>query len=167
MIGKNIFINSFISFAGVVLICFGSNTLAQSKSNDSQELKNTSIFSPFKKFNSGTEVDLDKGKNIVTMFSLDCEDCMETAKKIDEINITSKIPPVYFLFLGTEDQVDDFFSATQCRFPYIILESSIFFSLLDAPYPPRVCIMMNGKIISDFKAGNEFTKEKFKNALLY
>jgi hypothetical protein len=100
------------------------------------------------------------------MFSLDCDDCMETAKLIGEMSKSIKLPPVHILFLGTEDQVEIFFTVAECRFPYKILDPSAFFSLLNAPYPPRVCVMKDGKMMNDFKAGNEISKEKLQNALL-
>jgi hypothetical protein len=164
---KNINIAIFIFFEGILLVFSGHHHLyAQNKSKENS-LHSTSIFSPFKKFSGATEVDLDKGKNIVTMFSLDCEDCMETAKQIGEISKEIKLPSTYFLFLGTEEQIEDFFAEAQCRYPYIILDPSTFFSIIDAPYPPRVCLLTEGKITADFKAGNEFTKEKLKNALTH
>jgi hypothetical protein len=127
--------------------------------------KTNSVFSSFSKFSDGKETNLDKGVNIVTMFSLDCENCMQTAKQLGEMKKIEKLPSIYFLFLGTEEQVEDFFSVAECRFPYLILETSQFFLLLDAPYPPRVCLLNQGRINADFKAGNEFTKEKLKSVL--
>jgi hypothetical protein len=163
---KNILFR-ILKFAIVVLYIFSNNpdTRAQNKTSENAGVKNISIFSPIRKFNVGAEVDLDKGKHLVIMFSLDCDDCMGTAKQICEMNKSGKLPPVHILFLGVEDDVENFFTIAACRFPYKILEPQTFFSLLDAPYPPRVCVMNDGKIMADFKAGNEFSKEKLENAL--
>jgi hypothetical protein len=164
---KNVLSSQLKYYTALLLLFFTIiSAEAQNKTSENQETKNISSFAPFKKFNEGAEVDLNKGQHLVSMFSLDCDDCMETAKLIGEMNKSVKLPPVHILFLGTEDQVENFFTVAECRFPYKILDAQTFFSLLDAPYPPRVCIMKDGKIMADFKAGNEISKEKLEKALL-
>jgi hypothetical protein len=126
--------------------------------------KKVSAYAPYKKFNTEV-VDLDEGRKIVTLFSLDCEHCMETAKKIGELAKRRKLPPTYFLFWGTEDQVENFFKVAQCRYPYKIIDPSAFFQLLGSlPSPPKVSYMCNGNVIAEFDT-NSFSAEKLDEAL--
>ncbi len=128
-------------------------------------VKKVSAYAPFKKFSDGSVADLDDGRKIVTLFSLECEHCMETAKKIGELSRKRSIPSTYFLFWGTEDQVENFFKVAQCRFPYKIIDPSTFFQLLgSAPSPPRVNLMCNGNMVADFD-NSTFTIEKLEEAL--
>lgn len=113
--------------------------------------KKTSEFAAFKKFSNGTVADLDDGRKIVTLFSLECEHCMETAKQIGELGRRKTLPGVYFLFWGTEDQVENFFKVAQCRYPYKIIEPEVFFPLLGkAPAPPRIVYLHNGNVMADW-----------------
>lgn len=128
-------------------------------------VKKVSAYAPFKKYNDGITADLDNGRKIVTLFSLECEHCMETAKKIGELSRKRAIPQPYFLFWGTEDQVENFFKVAQCRFPYKIIEPTTFFQLLgSAPSPPKVTFLCNGNVIADFD-NSTFTIEKLEEAL--
>ncbi len=128
-------------------------------------VKKVSAYAPFKKFSDGVVADLDNGRKIVTLFSLECDHCMETAKKIGELSQKKSIPPVYYLFWGTEDQVENFFKVAQYRFPYKIIEPSTFFQLLgSAPSPPKVSVLCNGNIVADFD-NSTFSIEKLEEAL--
>jgi len=46
--------------------------------------KNNSVFAKYSKFSTGA-VDLDSGKVIVCLFSLDCDHCQETNKILNEL----------------------------------------------------------------------------------
>jgi hypothetical protein len=128
--------------------------------------KKVSNYAPFKKFSDGTMADLDDGRKIVTLFSLECEHCMETAKQIGELSKKRKLPPTFFLFWGSEDQVENFFKVAQCRFPYKIIDPSTFFQLLGtAPSPPKVTFLCNGNTIAEFDHKNSFTIDKLETAL--
>lgn len=128
-------------------------------------IKKVSLYAPFKKFNDGIYADLDDGRKIVTLFSLECEHCMETAKKIGELSKKRQLPPTFFLFWGTEDQVENFFKVAQYRFPYKIIEPSTFFQLLgSAPAPPKVSVLCNGNLIADFD-NSSFSLDKLEEAL--
>jgi hypothetical protein len=128
-------------------------------------VKKASDYAQFKKFNDGMVADLDDGRKIVTLFSLDCEHCMETAKKIGELSRKRQIPPTYFLFWGSEDQVENFFKVAQCRFPYKIIDPPVFFKLLgSAPAPPKVSFLCNGNSIAEFD-NKTFSIEKLEEAL--
>ncbi|HVD98254.1 MAG TPA: MauE/DoxX family redox-associated membrane protein [Cytophagaceae bacterium] len=128
-------------------------------------VKKVSSYAQFRKFSDGVVADLDDGRKIVTLFSLECEHCMETARKIGELSRKRTIPPTFFLFWGTEDQVENFFKVAQCRFPYKIIEPVTFFQLLGtAPSPPKVSVLCNGNLIADFD-NNTFSSEKLEEVL--
>ena len=114
--------------------------------------KTNSIFSKYSKFSIGT-VDLDSGKVIICLFSLDCDHCQETNKILNELKKKySNFPCVYILALGNESEIDNFFTAGNGKFPYLIITPDEFYPLLDkANYPPRLVFMDNGNIIGDFE----------------
>lgn len=125
----------------------------------------TSIYASFKNFSDGVTANVDKGTSIVALLSLECEHCMETARKIGELSKEQKIPPVYFLFFGSPGELDHFFEVAKYRFPYKIIEPQVFFPLLgDNPSPPRVSVLKEGNIVADYNF-ESFSKEKLKKAI--
>jgi hypothetical protein len=125
----------------------------------------TSIYASFKNYSDGITANVDKGTSIVALLSLECEHCMETARKIGELSKEQKIPPVYFLFFGSPGELDHFFEVAQYRFPYKIIEPQVFFPLLgDNPAPPRVSVLKEGNMIADYNF-ESFSKEKLKKAI--
>lgn len=124
-----------------------------------------SIYAGFKNFSDGVTANIDKGTSIVCMLSLECEHCMETARQIGEMNKEEKLPPVYFLFFGSQGQVEPFFDVAKYRFPYRLVEPQVFFPLLgDISSPPRVSVLKEGNIVADFD-NDSFSKEKLKKAV--
>jgi len=113
--------------------------------------KINSVFTKYSKFITGA-IDLDSGKVIVCLFSLDCDHCQETNKILNELKKKHlNFPGVYILALGDESAVDNFFTVGGGKFPYLIITPEDFFPLLDkANYPPRLVVMDNGKLIGDF-----------------
>jgi hypothetical protein len=127
--------------------------------------KTTSIFAPYKSFSSGINTNLDAGKNIVCLFNVDCDHCMNTAKELVEWNKANKLPPVYILFWGEESQKDAFFKFAGGTFPYAFVDAGKFFRLLDkAPSPPRVVVLNEGNIVGDFTS-DTFKKDALLNAI--
>jgi hypothetical protein len=127
--------------------------------------KTTSIFAPYKSFSSGITTNLDAGKNIVCLFNVDCDHCMNTAKQLVEWNKENKLPPVYILFWGEESQKDAFFKFAGGSFPYAFVDAGKFFRLLDkAPSPPRVVVLNEGNIVGDFTS-DTFKKDALLNAI--
>jgi hypothetical protein len=127
--------------------------------------RTTSIFAPYKIFSSGINTNLDAGKNIVCLFNVDCDHCMNTAKELVEWNKANKIPPVYILFWGEESQKDAFFKFAGGTFPYAFVDAGKFFRLLDkAPSPPRVVLLNEGNIVGDFTS-DTFKKDALLNAI--
>ena len=126
--------------------------------------KTTSIFAAYKSFNTGI-TNLDSGKNIVCLFNVDCDHCMQTAKDLVEWNKANKLPPVYILFWGEESQKEAFFKFAGGTFPYAFIDAGKFFRLLDkAPSPPRVVVLNEGNIVGDFTSKKN-KKEALNNAI--
>lgn len=113
--------------------------------------KVNSVFSKYTKFNTGT-VDLNSGKKIVCMFSLDCDHCMISNKILQSLKKKhADFPGVYILALGEEDAIESFFIDGGGKFPYSIIPPYEFFPLLEkANSPPRIVVMDNGNILDEF-----------------
>jgi hypothetical protein len=127
--------------------------------------RTTSIFAPYKTFSTGINTDLDAGKNIVCLFNVDCDHCMQTCKDLIEFNKANKLPPVYILFWGDESQKDAFFKFAGGSFPYAFVDAGKFFRLLDkAPSPPRVVVLNEGNIVGDFTS-DTFKKQALLDAV--
>ena len=127
--------------------------------------KTTSIFAPYKNFSTGITTNLDAGKNIVCLFNVDCDHCMNTCKELIEINKANKLPPIYILFWGDESQKEAFFKIAGGSFPYAFIDAGKFFRLLDkAPSPPRVVVLNNGNIVGDFTS-DTFKKQALLDAV--
>jgi hypothetical protein len=138
------------------------------KKNDDTEKPNhpkaVSVFATFKEFSNNQNVNLDDGIKLVCLFSLDCEDCMETAHKLGEAKKQWKnFPPLYILFLGSEDQVKGFFEFAETNFPYKIIPPQTFFPLIKN-YPPRIVLLNNGNIIGDWGYEN-FSLDNLKKII--
>lgn len=113
--------------------------------------KVSSVFTKYTKF-SGKTVDVNSGKKIICLFSLECEHCQESNKILQELKKSAAdFPEVYILAFGEEPEVDGFFSAGGGKFPFTIIPPEEFFPLLDkANNPPRIVVLDNGNIISEF-----------------
>lgn len=127
-----------------------TETSIEEQKTSNEKLKIKSVFASFREFSENQMVNLDKGIKLVCLFSLDCEDCMETAHKMGNAKKEwSNFPPLYILFLGSEDQVNNFFDAAAITFPYKIISPQSFFPLIKN-YPPRIVLLNNGNIIGDW-----------------
>lgn len=121
-----------------------------------------SVYSKFTSF-SGKEINPDEGEKIVAVFSLDCEHCMAVSKELSAIKKKFQLPQVLVLFLGSEDQVAEFYG-DGFHFPYSVIEPIRFFPLLKKA-PPRISYLVNGNIIGnwveeDFSEANLINKIK-------
>lgn len=119
-----------------------------------------SEFSQFQQFSNGT-VNLDEGEKIVCLFSLDCEHCQETAAAIADLQNKMELPPVYALFFGPEDMVEEFFYRSNSRFPFKLVPPEVFFPLLEKA-PPRVVYLVNGNKAGDWSFG-KFSSSELKS----
>lgn len=136
-----------------------------SKSTPDLLPKTPSVFSDFHYFSDSVYVDLDKGIKIAALLSLDCDHCMAAAKDIVELKKEMKTPPVYFLYLEEQEQLADFFAYTGAnRIPYKLINARTFFSLIkDAP--PRIVMLNNGNIVSDWDEGS-FSRETLRKVII-
>jgi len=116
-----------------------------------QRNKVNSIFTKYTKFNTGT-VDLNSGKKIVCLFSLDCEHCQEASRILHGLQKKhADFPGVYILASGDESDVENFFKEGGGKFPYFITPSEEFFPLLGkADFPPRLVVLDNGNFLGEF-----------------
>ena len=127
-----------------------SETSEVKKKTEIIKPKAVSVFADFKDFSDNQNVNLDDGIKLVCLFSLDCEDCMETARKLGQAKKEwNRFPSLYILFLGEEEQVKEFFNQTEMTSPYKIISPQTFFPLIKN-YPPRIVLLNNGNIIGDW-----------------
>jgi len=123
------------------------------KKDDSEKPNSTkavSLFAIFKEFSGNETVNLDEGIKLVCLFSLDCEDCMETARKLGQARKDwNNFPPLYILFLGEEEQVKGFYETAGTTFLYKIISPQTFFPLIK-DYPPRIVLLNNGNVAGDW-----------------
>jgi hypothetical protein len=89
---------------------------------------------------------------------------MQTAFKLGQAkNEWANFPPLYILFLGEEEQVNNFFDAAATTFPYKIISPQTFFPLIKN-YPPRIVLLRNGNIVGDWGYEN-FSLEEVRKKL--
>lgn len=127
--------------------------------------KTESIYSVF---NSLPEIDLNSGIKIVAVLSLDCDHCMEAAKKLNNLRSTETINDFYFLFFGSKEQVPEFFLYAGGTFNYQIITPQRFFPLLKKS-PPRVSLLANGNMVEDTEGENAKIDElimKYKQLII-
>ncbi len=98
---------------------------------------------------SGVKVNLTKGKNIVAVLSMTCEDCYETAVSIGQLSQKMKLPPVYFLLWGDKSEVDGFLRRTQTNFPHKLIDPQTLSKLADG-FVPKIFFLNNGKILKEW-----------------
>jgi hypothetical protein len=123
----------------------------EEKKQLSEPAKTTSKYAPFKNFSNGVTTDLDEGIKIVAMYNTGCEHCMDNAKQVCEISKKIKLPPVYILFWGSENEVPAFFEFSKCIQPYKILEPQVFFPLIGKANFPQLTLLQNGNIIGQWE----------------
>jgi hypothetical protein len=75
-------------------------------------------------------VDLGKGAHLVAILSMDCEECMEKTRELDDLFYVSDLPPLVALcYEAQEGDLDDFQAITQTEVPLHIVEMMQYFSL--------------------------------------
>lgn len=117
----------------------------------------------FKNFSGGVIADFKKGKEIVAVLNMECEDCVATAAEIGKLNKEMNLPQVYFLLLGDEKQLPEFITKTKTNYPYKLLNEEEFFTLIKGS-PPRVWLLQNGKVLGDWNF-RDFTIDHLKEAV--
>jgi hypothetical protein len=104
-------------------------------------------FSRYTSFEPVGRVDLSDGDKLLCVFNLDCEHCQEAARELASLQRDgTPLPEVYVLFFS-EDTVtpDSFFTVTNSRFPYRMIELSEFLDFIGNA-PPRIYWLKEGRI---------------------
>ncbi len=127
-------------------------------------LKTKLSITSFNNFSNGVKADLTKGENIIALLTIDCESCIQVGIEIGKLKNEIKLPAVYYLLLGDEKQVPEFFAKTKAEFPFRVLDEETFY-ILAKDYPPRIFLLKNGKIIGDWNI-RTFSLQKLKDAIL-
>jgi hypothetical protein len=113
-------------------------------------------------------IDIDKGKSIVCVMNPDCDHCLEITKQLKKLNLKKDIQWV-FLFHNLDEtdlaiqktQVNSFCKKAGVQAIFKIVSDMEFIRLIgNAPNPPRVCILNNGKILYDYLGGGELNTGK-------
>lgn len=124
--------------------------------------KATSPYAPFKTWSDGSNLDLDEGIRVVTMYNSGCDHCMENAKKMCELNKKTKLPAWRILFWGTESEIPAFFEYSKCSTPYKFLTPQVFFPLLGKGNFPKVILLNNGNVVGEWEGDDAV--EKFEES---
>lgn len=117
---------------------------------------------------------IDIGKSIVCVFNPECDHCLELAKKLKSMSKNFNNVKIHFLFynLDASDiktmkaQVSVFMNNSNFNVPYKLIDINSFTQLLiNAPSPPRLTILKNGKILYDYLGNGIIDFKKIKNCL--
>ncbi len=108
-------------------------------------------------------IDVNSGKKLVCLLSLDCEHCMAAATDIAALQSKKGMPQVVAMYFGEESELQPFATKTHFNVPYIILPPEKFFPLIKN-VPPRITLLNNGNVIGDWN-GEEFKVEALKKLL--
>jgi len=105
------------------------------------------VFTQYTNFENEGRVDLTNGNNLVAVFFIECEHCIETAQEIVKLeNETGNISNLYILFAGEDsDSIHSFIDKTQIDHPYFRIPLEDFFGLIGNS-PPRIYWLKDGKV---------------------
>lgn len=139
-----------------------------------------SIISEFHNFNefefNGKIINsnIDEGKSIVCVFNPECEHCKELATKLKGTLKNNNYTKIHFLFFNQDEedkevmklQILEFMKISKMNVPYKIIDIKTFNRLLiNAPAPPRLTVLENGKIIYDYLGSGNVDYKKIKKCL--
>lgn len=145
----------------------GSGDVKQEKPVEEVALpKVQSQFSDYTKFlwkDKTITIDVNSGKKLVCMLSLDCDHCMAAATEIAALQSTKGMPQVIAMYFGEDSELQPFTAKTHYNVPYVILPPEKFFPLIKN-VPPRITLLNNGNVIGDWN-GEEFKISELKKLL--
>lgn len=133
-----------------------------------------SEFHNFKDFefnNNKTKINLDEGKRIVLVMNPDCDHCLDITRQLKQMNLAKDIK-ITFLFCNPDDldiqhqnqQIKAFMEKSGLKAAIKIISIDQFTKHLGkAPNPPRVSVLINGKILYDYFGEGELDKNKIKS----
>ncbi len=129
---------------------------------NSSNLTKEKVLTSIKNF-SGVKANLTKGKNIIAILSMTCEDCYETAVSIGQLSQKMKLPPVYFLLWGDKSEIHGFLRRTRTNFPHKLIDPQTLSKLADG-FVPKIFLLNNGKIVHEWNY-KTFSSQKLAKAL--
>ena len=96
-------------------------------------------------------LDLKKGKRVVGIFLAGCGHCKTTAKKLGLMQQFYDFPEehVFFVFAGTDEEVERFFQETELNYPYIIYKDVYNLFMINKGVFPTVVLIDNGEIVGE------------------
>lgn len=136
-----------------------------------------SEFHSYKEFEfNGRKINsnIDEGKTIVCVFNPECEHCLDLAKKLKATTENIKLARIHFLFYNPDAtdaksmkiQIMEFLKISKTNVPFKIIDIDSFNHLLiNAPAPPRLTILENGKILYDYFGVGDVDMTKIKRFL--
>jgi hypothetical protein len=136
------------------------------KEDEAVPVKVQSQYSAFTNFlwtGKSIHVDVNDGKKLVCMLSLDCDHCMAAATEIAALQSQKGMPQIVAMYFGEESELQPFAAKTHFNVPYVILPPEKFFPLIKN-VPPRITLLNNGNVLGDWN-GEEFKIESLKRLL--
>jgi uncharacterized membrane protein YphA (DoxX/SURF4 family)/thiol-disulfide isomerase/thioredoxin len=119
------------------------------------------------------KVEIDKGLKVIIVANPDCDHCKELSKKLSKLN--KKYPSLFYSYFNNPDETDNqaielqiqnFFTETNFKCPYQILSINDYVKHLgNAPNPPRLVIMNNGKTVFEYLGNNEIDLKKIQSII--
>jgi uncharacterized membrane protein YphA (DoxX/SURF4 family) len=138
-----------------------------------------SEFHNYKEFELNGKIinsNIDEGKSIICVFNPDCDHCLDLSKKLKVISKNTKIAKIHFLFYNPDAsdnadmklQIFEFMKGSNTNVPFKIIDINSFNHLLvNAPAPPRLTILENGKILYDYLGTGDVDLKKIKRLGVY
>ena len=104
------------------------------------------IFAQFVFQSDGRTIDLGKGEYLVAIYNMDCDHCMESVAKVNELGQQPGIPEIVAICYEPSDgDLDEFRDATLPEFPLLSLgDDFVKFASLYDDVPPRFALARNG-----------------------
>jgi len=133
---------------------------------EADKTKQTTVLTPteitknllikYAKFTDGTVMQLEKGRQLVCLFSLTCSHCQQAYKEICEISQDGELPTLYLLTYGTEYDLKFFFNLAEgCKYTYMRTENyGNFKRMLEGEDFPRILAFKDGEITKTWNTEN-------------
>ncbi len=83
----------------------------------------------------GEFVNFKEGDKLIAFLSVSCQHCEHLAQKIAILQKEMELPPVYYVFIGKEEKVPDFFKKTKRSQSYKMFNDDKFFELVGSSIP--------------------------------
>ena len=132
----------------------------------SADAKTKALLMKAGKLSDGKTMNLEKGEQLVCLFSMTCGHCQEVYKEICGFSTYAKLPQVYLLNFGKEFEQQYFFNqGGNCNFPYFRTEDyTLFKRMLEGESFPRILVIRDGKIVKTWNL-DSYSREGFMKFL--